>query len=222
MSRYRLFADKNTYAMTTHLLLEELNIDHELIWFDLHDRANYPDEFTKLNPNLKVPLLITPKGPVYESAATLMVLSEQHNNRFMPQPNSPKRAAALQWLFFLLSSFQPEVMILFHPERYYPNSNEKQAELKISAFRELENIWKIIDEAVSTGPYFLGDDYTLCDMMFLMPALWKENQPENIANYPNILNLMQKAIERPSVQKIVDIHGIRDLAESIQAISIKQ
>ena len=217
MPRYQLYAEKNTYAMTTHLLLEELGIEYEVIWFNLHDRADYPDEFIKLNPNLKVPLLITPMGPVYESAATLMVLSEQHDDRFMPPKNSPNRAAALQWLFYLLSSFQPEVIIQFHPERYYPDDKNKQSELMLSSAKELEQIWKIIDNTIVAAPYFLGDEYSLCDIMFLMPALWKENQPDNLTNFPNILHVMQTALERPAVQKILDIHGIHHLAESIRA-----
>lgn len=221
MPQYQLYADKNTYAMTTHLLLEELEIEYEVTWFNLHNRANYPDEFIELNPNLKVPLLITPMGPVYESAATLMVLSEQHDDRFMPPKNSPNRAAALQWLFYLLSSFQPEVMIQFHPERYYPDDKEKQSEIKVSSARELEEIWKIIDSAIVANPYFLGDEYSLCDIMFLMPALWKENQPGDLTNYPNILGMMQTMVKRPAVQTILDIHGIRHLAESIQTTSNK-
>lgn len=218
MARYQLYADKNTYAMTTHLLLEELEIEYEVNWFNLHERADYPDEFIKLNPNLKVPLLMTPSGPVYESAATLMVLSEQHDDRFMPPKNSPNRAAALQWLFYLLSSFQPEVMIQFHPERYYPDDKEKQSEIMLSSAKELKQIWKIIDDSIAATPYFLGDEYSLCDIMFLMPALWEESQPDNFANYPNTLQMMQTTLERPAVQKILDIHQIRGLAERVQAI----
>ena len=58
--------------MTTQLLLEELGIDYDLTWFNVHKPEEVPSDFLQLNPNAKVPLLITPDGPIYESAATMM------------------------------------------------------------------------------------------------------------------------------------------------------
>jgi glutathione S-transferase len=212
MAQYQLYADKNTYAMSTHLLLEELQADYQVNWLDLHHPQSYPAEFIELNPNGRVPVLITPQGSVYESAATLMVLSEHHANQFMPVANSSKRHLALQWLFYLLSTFQPEVMIQFHPERYFPDDKQKQAELKIASRKELGFIWKILDDAIANNTYFLGDEYSLCDMMFLMPALWVENQPDELTDYPNALRLMRNLMERPAVQRILQIHRIQYLA----------
>ena len=106
--------------MTTHLLLEELGIDYDVTWFNVHKPEEFPADFLQLNPNARVPLLITPDGPVYESAATMMYLSEQHGGQFMPALDDSKRGQFLQWMFYLMSTFQPEVLIQFNAERYFP------------------------------------------------------------------------------------------------------
>lgn len=199
--------------MTTHLLLEELGVDYDVSWFNVHQPETFPPEFEELNPNARVPVLITPNGPVYESAATLMVLSEHHQNQFMPIANSPERALALQWLFYLMSTFQPEVLIQFNAERYFPDDPSMQQRLKAASLRELELLWKIIEDAFQPGPWFLGESYSICDMLFLMQAIWKENQPLDLASYPNSIRMLQTAFTRPAVKRVIAIHQIENLTE---------
>ena len=43
----------------------------------------------------------------------MMYLSEQHDGQFMPATRDSKRGQFLQWMFYLMSAFQPEVLIQF-------------------------------------------------------------------------------------------------------------
>ena len=198
--------------MTTHLMLEELGLEYVVSWFNVHQPETFPEEFLALNPNAKVPVLVTPDGPVYESGATLMYLSEHHDNRFMPAGGA-QRAQAQQWLIYLMSTFQPEVLIQFNAERYFPDNDNMQDELRSASLRELEFIWKIIEDAFDPGPWFVGDDYSICDILFLMQAIWAENQPANLSQFPNSVRMMKMAFERPAVQRTIEIHGIEHLTE---------
>jgi glutathione S-transferase len=198
--------------MTTHLLLEELGTEFEAIWFNDHQPETFPEEFLELNPNAKVPVLITPHGPVYETAATLLYLSEHHDNQFMPTDDGTKRVQAQQWLIYLMSTLQPEVLIQFNVERYFPDDTVMQEALKAASRKELEFIWRIIDDALTAGPYFIGEQYTICDILFLMQAIWTENQPEDLAAYPNAVRMMKTALKRSAVQHILKIHNIQHLA----------
>jgi len=211
MAPYHLYAHKNSYAMTTQLLLEELGVDYDVSWFNVHKADEFPDDFLRLNPNARVPVLITADGPIYESAATMMYLSEQHENRFMAEVGDPQRGTALQWMFYLMSTFQPEVLIQFNVERYFPDDASMQRALKTASLRELEILWRIIDDALEPGPYFLGEDYSLCDMLFLMQAVWVENQPAELSRFPACRRMMKSAFARPAVQRVIAIHQIENL-----------
>jgi glutathione S-transferase len=213
MAAYRLYAHRNSYAMTTHLMLEELGIDYDITWFNVHKPEEFPPEFLDLNPNAKVPVLVTPHGAVYESAATLLYLSEHHDNRFMPVELGAERARAQQWLIYLMSTFQPEVMIQFHAERYFADDASMQQALRAASLRELEALWKIIESALDPGPWFLGDTYSICDILFVMQAIWQENQPPNLASHPNSMRMLRSAFERPAVQRVMRIHQIEHLAD---------
>jgi glutathione S-transferase len=110
-----------------------------------------------------------------------------------------------------MSTFQPEVLIQFHPERYYPDDPAMQKSIKKVSLRELELFWRVIDDAIGSGPYFLQDEYSICDMLFVMQAIWKENQPRDLSAYPNTIRLMETTFTRPAVQQIMKIHGIENL-----------
>ena len=210
---YRLYAHKNSYAMGTHLLLEELHLDYEVKWFNVHKPEEFPEEFLTLNPNGRVPVLLTKDGPIYESAATLVYLAENHENKFLPSELGRERASAQQWLFYLMSTLQPEVLIQFNPEKYYPEDVEQQNRLKQASLSQLDKIWRIIENALTSGPYFLGNNYSICDMLFVMQAIWQENQPSNLPSLPRCLDLMQNVLERPATKKILQVHGIEHLAD---------
>ncbi len=50
MTRYRLYAHRHSYAMTTHLLLEELAVDYDIVWCNVHKPDQIPPELLHLNP----------------------------------------------------------------------------------------------------------------------------------------------------------------------------
>ena len=142
----------------------------------------------------------------------MMHLAEHHDSRFLPT-GGRQRDLALQWLFYLMSTLQPEVLIQFHPERYFPGDETMQQKILAASLRELEPVWRVIDDALDPGPYFLGDEYSICDMLFLMQAVWTENQPPDLGDYPNSVRMMRTAFDRPAVQRILAIHDIEHLTK---------
>jgi len=114
---------------------------------------------------------------------------------------------------YAMSTFQPEVLIQFNVERYFPVDESMQQALKSASLRELETLWRIIDDALVPGPYFTGEDYSLCDMLFLMQAIWVENQPAELTRFAGAVNMMRSAFARPAVQRVIATHQIEHLIE---------
>ena len=212
MPRYQLYAHKNSYAMSTHLMLEELSLEYDIVWFDVHNPNDFPSDFLKINPNGRVPVLITPNGPIYESAAILIHLAENHGNQFLPS-SGRARDKAMQWLMYLMSTLQPEVLIQFNAQRYFPKDIEMQRRLKDASLRELDSIWQVLEGALHPGPWFLGATYSICDMLFVMQGIWRENQPENLNEFPRAVELMRNTCDREAARKILQIHNIEHLAK---------
>lgn len=213
MAQYTLYAHRNSYAMTTHLMLEELRADYEIVWFNVHNPIEFPSEFVELNPLGRVPVLITPHGPINESAATIVYLSEAHGDRFFYKESSHSRSRGLQWLFFFMSTFQPEVLIQFDPDKYFPKDSDEGKALINSSLNKLEKLWIYINNQIENGPYLLGEEYSICDMLFMMQAIWAENQPSSFNHLPKIKLLMKEVAEREAVKKVLAIHKVSQLTD---------
>ena len=212
---YTLYASKNTYSMSAHLLLEELKLDYQIKWFDIRNADDHPQEFKSINPNLTVPAIMTANGPITESAAILVYLAEQHGNQFIPTYKDPLRSQFLQWQFYLMSSLQPEVLNQFHPERYFPDDTAGQQKLLVSSMLKIERIWQLIEDRLQSTKGYFCESYTICDMLFAMQALWIESQPGYLHKHPAILKNLSTIYSRPAVKKVLDEHGAENLATLI-------
>lgn len=200
---YTLYTHRDSYGMTAELVLEEIGIDYEAVVFNVHDETQWPEGFTDANPNRRVPTLATEHGALYESAAILVHLAETHGGgRLMPPPGDPRRGRYWQWHFYLMSTFQPEVLIQFHPEKYFPGDPEGQRKLRRASRGWLQKIWRVLDDAIGRGPYLLGELYTTCDISFAMQALWRENQPPDLSCFPNARRCLKTVLERPAARRV--------------------
>ena len=210
---YTLYTHRDSYGMTAELVLEELGIEYEPIVFNVHDETQWPEEFTEANPNRRVPTLVTDDGPLYESAAILVHLAETHGaGRLMPPPGDPRRQRYWQWHFYLMSTFQPEVLIQFHPEKYFPEDADAQDALRQASLPWIDRIWRVLDDAIGEGPYILGELYTTCDISFAMQALWRENQPPDLPRYPNARRCLRGILERPAARRVLQRNEREHLA----------
>lgn len=103
-------------SQVIHMALAELGVPFQfkaLSW----DAGDFDDaNFRALNPFGRVPVLETPDGPMFETAAILLYLSERHH-ALAPLAGDGERAKFLIWFIFVTNSLHPAAMALLHPER---------------------------------------------------------------------------------------------------------
>ena len=130
----------------------------------------------------------------------------------MPPPGDPRRPRYWQWHFYLMSTLQPEVLIQFDPEKYFPDNSKRRRDLQSASRRWLDRIWRVLDDAIGAGPYFLGQLYTTCDISFAMQALWRENQPPDLSLYPNARRCLKTILDRPAARRVLQRNDREHLA----------
>jgi len=205
MSLYTLFTAPNSYAMGAHVVLEEIGAPYDLRWVELFSDAPDPD-FLSASPHARVPALRGPEGTLFESGAIAMYLAERHPGAGLSiAPGHPLRGRYLQWMHYLAATLQPDAMLQFHPEAYFADQTRQRA-LKEASMQRLEKILHVIDEALSPGPWFLGDKLTVIDICFAMQAVWPELYRGGIGEYPNIARMVARLRDRQSVQKVLAMH----------------
>jgi len=207
MSTYTLFCAPDTYAMSAHAVLEEVGADYTLRWVQLF--ADRPDpEFLAASPHCRTPALQGPDGPVFETGAVALYVAERHGGAgLVIPPGDPQRGVFLQWLHYLATTLQPEVLIQFHPE-FHHRDPALQAELKAASMARLGVIHATLDRALAQGPFFCGTVPTVPDFILALQTIWDEIFPAGgISAYPHLARHRAEICARPAVQRILALHA---------------
>ena len=120
----------------------------------------------------------------------------------------PRRGAFLQWLHYLASTLQPDVMVQFHPENYFAHP-DTQKQFMLASLQRLDKVLLTLNDALRVGPYFFGDTPTVLDYLLVMQAVWPEIYPRDIDEYPNIRRLVDTITAREAVKRVVTLHESR-------------
>lgn len=103
-------------SLAVNMTLAEMGQPYRIHTVDTRSGALQRPEYLALHPFGKIPVLETPDGPVFETAAILLWLADRHG-MMAPAPSAPERGEFLSWLVFLSNTLHPGVMELLHPER---------------------------------------------------------------------------------------------------------
>jgi glutathione S-transferase len=195
-----------------HMLLEEIGAKYDLRLVDRAKNAQKSDEYRKLNPNGRIPTLVDEDLVLFEAAAIVLHLVDQHPDcALAPKVGTPDRAKFYQWLTFLTNSLQEELMIWQYPDRLAGDDAaateivKRGAEARASAFLDV-----IEDHLKANGPLFLGRKLSAVDFYLVMLARWARPMGKPPRSRPNIAKLLDKVTALPSVRRAYEREGIAD------------
>ena len=207
MARYTLFAAPNTYALCAHAMLEEVGADYALRWVALF--AAHPDpDFAAASPHCRTPALLGPEGPLFETGAIALYLAERFPEAGLLIPEAdPERGPFLQWIHYLASTLQPDVILQYHPE-FYMETEADRARLRAASMRRLEDVWAVLDKALAEGPgpWFFSRGPTVPDILLGMQTVWDETFPKGIEAFPALARQRAALTARPAIARVLAAH----------------
>ncbi|RYG92363.1 glutathione S-transferase family protein [Loktanella sp. IMCC34160] len=119
----RLHYAPDNASLCVRLALEEARLPYRTVLVDRAARGQKHPSYLAINPNGLIPTLETPQGPIFETGAILLWISE-NSDGLMPDPGTDGRAAALKWLFWLANTLHPAEHVLFYPDQYIDAHHE--------------------------------------------------------------------------------------------------
>ncbi len=156
----RLHYAPDNASLCVRLALEEAGLDYEAVLVDRRRKIHKSPDFLAMNPNGLIPVLETPDGPMFETGAILLWLTDRSAG-LLPTPAEPGRAHALQWLIWLSNTLHPAARMLFYPDQYSdgdPEASRVVTRRRITAQLDLlERVrnadWLDTDAASAQGCY---------------------------------------------------------------------
>jgi glutathione S-transferase len=195
-----------------HMILEEIGEKYELVLVDRAKNSQRSSEYLRINPNGRIPTLVDGDLVLFEAAAIVLHLADQHPEAGLaPAVGSADRAKFYQWLTFLTNSLQEELMIWQYPDRLAGVDAAAVEIVKRGAEARASGYLDVIEQHLKTnGPFFLGDKLSAADFYLVMLSRWARPMAKPPRSRPAITLLLDKLTALPSVRRAYAGEGITD------------
>jgi glutathione S-transferase len=202
---YTLHYAPDNASLIIRLVLDGAGIPYRTALVDRGTRQQDSAAYRALNPTGLIPTLETPVGPISETGAILLWLTDTHH--LGPTPSDPERPAFLKWLFFLSNTVHADLRQIFYPHQYAP-VDAHRAHLEIMSTR-MKRHFALLDAAAAQLPKLFAPARPLgiyAVVLTRWAALYPANGPRwlDLSEYPRLeaLAAAQEArVETPVVAR---------------------
>jgi GST-like protein len=188
------------------IMLEELKEagivlpEIEVKTINLAKGDQFSEEFTRHNPNQKIPVLIDGQRNIMESCAILQYLAEKYPTSLLPEGS--ERWDILPWVYWQAANVGPNFGNKLSYTRYMDDVPDIQKQHPLERFnKEALRLTAVLARQLEDQPWTCGSTFTIADIA-LYPWLrgWKWSKVD-ITNYPAVVDWVQRVRARPGVER---------------------
>jgi GST-like protein len=183
-----------------NIAVEELAVEYKIHPIAIGKGDQFSAQFTELNPNQKIPVVIDQDGPdgkpytMFESGAILMYLAEKHG-KLIPT-DMTKRYEVIQWLMFQMAGVGPNLGQTHHFRRAAP----EKVPYAIERFtNETRRLWGVMDKRLDDRDWLAADEFSIADIAVFPWAMRHEWQGISLEEFPNMKRWYETIKVRPGV-----------------------
>ncbi len=204
---YTLYYSPGSCSLIVHCLLQELGVPFETRRVVTENGEHRTEEYRRLNPKGKVPVMVTPEGPLTECVALIEHLCDRHDDgELLGKQGSWERAKAMERIATLATEIHPLYGRFFHVDDFADEAPARE-EIKARAAEKLL-AWFRAEDAALTRTYWSGDTMTAADLYFMTAARWGRWLEPKVTQMANIQSFMRRMGERPAVARAMAREGI--------------
>jgi GSH-dependent disulfide-bond oxidoreductase len=203
-----LYAMGSPNVVKIYLALEEMELPYQVKPLDVFGGAQFKQEFLRLNPNAKVPVIVDHDGPggkpytIFESGAILLYLADK-TGKFLPKDPIAKYDA-IQWMMVQMTQLGPMFGQYVHFWRFAPKGND----YSLDRYRtQVLRILDVLEKRLGETAYLGGSEYGIADI-----ATWPWARgtgmylgKETEAKYPKLMAWVAKINDRPAAKRTVPL-----------------
>ena len=190
-------------SLIVRYVLKSAHLPYTTALVDRSLRQQDTPDYRALNPTGLIPTLETPHGPLSETAAILLWLSDTH--ALGPVPDHPLRAPFLKTLFFLSNTAHADLRQLFYPDQYVPDTAIAQHHAIITV--RMRHHFALLDQAAADHPGLFTPNGILAPYVCALMR-WSVLYPAGQAHWFDLhrfpaLHVMAQAVEATRAARTV-------------------
>ncbi len=178
-------------------MMEEAGAPYERVLIDIRKGAQNTPAYHAINPMEKVPALTDGDAALAESAAICAYVADRVPAAGLAPPiGDPKRGRYLHWLFFAAGCI----------EAAYTEKVTKASPTTFSAgWGSFDRVIGVIEEAVATGPWLLGERFSAADVMVGADVYYGIDIFKVVEPRPALTAYVARCVARPAFQRALAI-----------------
>lgn len=192
----KLYECPKTRSARCRWLLQELQVPFEAEQIKLSQGEHKKEEFLKLNPYGRVPVLVDGDLIMFESVAICLYLADRyHEQGLIPAPGTYTRALHDQWLLFCVTELEQPLWQIRRHTALYPAERRLVEEVTISK-ENFAKAAKVLDRELQDRDYISGNHFSVCDIVLAYTLNWA-------SGYGLLADF-------PALQRYTDTHKARE------------
>jgi glutathione S-transferase len=190
-------------AVITNLVLEELAVPCERVTIDIKKGDTRAQEFLRVNPNGKVPVLVHDGISIWESAAITLYLGEIFGvaKGLYPEPG-PERGEAMKWVVWSNVTLGDAFGRYVRNTSDWVPAEQHNAKAAAAAESDTRGCLQILDRALAGRQYLLAG-YTLADAHVNSLVDWLRFMKMDFSEYQHLNAWSQRCAARPAYARVM-------------------
>jgi glutathione S-transferase len=195
----KLYFERGTSALASHIALLEADLSFELV--EVHFRTNEQrsESYLRINPNGRVPTLVTAKGYLTETPAILAYIAQLAPGSVLALPEDSYALAQIH----SFNSYLCSTVHVAHAHRMrgyrWADDPAAIAEMQRKVPQSVGECFELIERTMLRGPWVHGERYTISDPYLFTLSRWMESDGVDPARFPKVLAHRERMTKRSAV-----------------------
>ena len=200
MTRWTLYSAPGTCALATHIALREADAPADIVLLNFGASQQQNADYLAINPHGRVPALVTPQGVLTETPALLAFVAQSFPAARLAPPAGSFDFARMQAFNGWLSA----TVHVAHAHRRrgvrWADDPVAHAAMRAKVPQNMTTHAASIEREL-TGPWVLGDEFSVADAYLFTIAGWLEADGVDTSVFPRLLAHRARVSARPAVQR---------------------
>lgn len=195
-------------SLAPHIILKEIGADFKTVGFSIQGA---PEEFRKVNPKMRVPVLTIDGEVITEVPAIMTAISQLAPERNLLGRSNLEIVRAYEWMNWLSGSLHGQGFgALFRPGRYSDNTSIHE-QIQLKGWNTIQECYSMIEEKLQ-GVHAVGEQFTVIDAYLYVFYRWGASRTDMQAKYPKYARLIDELLKRESTKAALEAEEIETFA----------
>jgi len=199
----KLYYTPGACSLAPHIVLHEAGLSFDPVKVDLRaKKLEGGEDYWAINSKGAVPALGLDNGEVLtENAAVLQYIADQApSSGLLPAVGDLRRYRVIEWLNYVSTELHKGFGPLWNPA--------SSAELKEETRTLLAKKFDYVQERLGSGPYLMGDAFTLPDAYLFVILGWTKMHQIDLSRWAGLTAFAERVQARPAVQAAMRAEGL--------------